>query len=394
MFLQTYMSSHVLLGDAFGISYPDAFTHPLIEYRALTTRAALIDLTHQTVLRLRGDDRVRFLNNMTTNDVAALTAGHGCHSALTTVKGKLVAELFVLARDEELVVIVAQGEGQAVIDTLDKHIIADDVTVENATAGVLSLEGPLCREVVWRLFPDAPIPLEPLSFVDVDYQGITVTLFRNGVTGEKGFQLIVPAAGIERIRDYLVQSGRGDDMELCGRAAWNMRRIENGLPWWNVDVGDNFPKESRLDHLVSYTKGCYLGQETLARMHHRGHPNWLLVGLRSSQMALPDFFDMMDEDLVTVEEDPDTVRYHVDVLSLVDMVDAGTELFPGSDASAGEEKAAGRLTSLTFSPRTGGALFMGYVRAPLAQTGNEFIFSTGDEVTRTTVTTLPIEESK
>jgi folate-binding protein YgfZ len=396
MFRQLYEATGVLLGKAFGEEYPDAFTHPLIEYRALTTRAALVDLTHWGALRLTGADRVRFLNNMITGNVASLGTGEGCKAVLTTVKGKLVAELLVLARTDELFVLVTQGDHRAVFEALDKHIIADDVELEDASDryGVMSVEGPKCRELVWKLFPDSPLPLEAMRFADTDYQDIPVTIVRGSVTGEKGLQLVVPADGIARIRDYLIQSGASEDAELCGRVAWNMRRIENGLPWWGVDVDGNFPAESRLDHLVDYEKGCYLGQETLARMHFRGHPNWLLVGLRCSQLALPSFFDQKDEELTSVEENPDVVLDHINALSLVDVLERNVELFSGSDASAGEQKPSGRLTSLTFSPRLRAALFLGYVRAPLAERGNEFVFSTGDEVTKTTITQLPIEESK
>jgi len=293
---------------------------------------------------------------------------------------------------------VSQGETREVAGALEKHIIADDVELEDASkrVGVLAIEGPKAREVVWRLFPDSPIPLEALSFVDVDYQGMPVTILRGSVTGERGFHVIASVDHIARVRDYLVQGGRADDMQLCGRVAWNMRRIEAGLPWWGVDVADNFPKESRLDHTVDYNKGCYLGQETLARMHFRGHPNWLLVGLRSPHPVPPDFFDLPDEELPTLESDADTVRAHIDALGLADAVDAGTELFAGSDASAGEGKAAGRLTSPSFSPRLRSALFLGYLRAALVEegAGAEFVFSTGDDVARTTIVQLPIEESK
>lgn len=397
MFIDTYKSGPVLLGEAFGVPYPEAFSHPVREYRALTTTAALIDLTHWGVVRLTGADRVTFLNNMTTNNVAALSTGRACHSAATTVKGKLVAELFVMVRDEELLVLVSQGDRRAVVETLDKHIIADDVTLEDTTDayGVLSVEGPKSREVVWRLFPKSPLPLEPLAFVDLDYQGIPVTVLRGSVTGEKGYHIIVPAGRIARIRDYLIQGGIAEDMELCGSVAWNMRRVEAGLPWWGVDVtGDNFPKEARLDDVVDYEKGCFLGQETLARMHYRGHPNWLLVGLRCSQMAPPGFLDAANDELPTVAGNADDVRGHVDALGLSNAVDRGTPLFAGADASAGEGKPSGRLTSLSFSPRLGAALFLGYVRQTMAGAGNEFVFSTGDEVAKTTITKLPIEESK
>ena len=117
MFAEQYKSEDVILKESFGVPYPEVFTDPQSEYHALTTTAALVDLCHWGALRLRGGDRVRFLNALTTNDVESLPAGRACHSALATVKGKLVAELFVLKREDELFVLVAQGDTTTVMAT-------------------------------------------------------------------------------------------------------------------------------------------------------------------------------------------------------------------------------------------------------------------------------------
>ena len=371
MFADTYKKDGVVLVDAFGTHYPESFTDPLREYESLVERVALVDLTHWGALRLTGGDRVTFLNNMVTNDVAKLGAGEGTHAALATTKGKLVAELFVLVRESELFVLVPQGSTQDVFTILTKHIIADDVTLEDVSNefGVLAVEGPRARDMAWRLFPDGPLPMESLAFGDTDYQGMPVVVLRNSVTGEKGFQFVIGASHIERIRNYLVQAGRGMDMELLGRAAWNMRRVENGLPWWGPDITDNFPKECRLDDVVSYDKGCYLGQETIARMHHRGHPNWLLVGLASA-------------DTVDAPAEPASSAGPATL--------AGIELFaPGESAAGG--KPAGRLTSPIHSPMRDGFLSLGYVRHEMAEPGTRFEFSLDGKTVELQIITLPID---
>src|SRR5712675_1794978 len=112
---------------------PDAFTDPATEYEALTHAAGIIDHAAPGVLRLRGKDRVRFLNAMVTNDVAKLAAGRSCAALITTTKGKIVAELLVLARADELMVVVLQGPVARVVEALESHIIADDVELENAS---------------------------------------------------------------------------------------------------------------------------------------------------------------------------------------------------------------------------------------------------------------------
>ena len=164
------------------------------------------------------------------------------------------------------------------------------------------------------------------------------------VAGGDGYCLIVGADGVHRIREYTIQSGRADDMSLAGRIAWNTRRVEAGIPWWGADVvaEQNFPAECRLDDVVSYTKGCFLGQETLARMFHRGHPNWLLVGL------------VPDGDIAGIDDglstDPQAGLYDKPLYRIDDT-----------------EKQCGRITSAVYSPAIEKPLLMGYVRTDLAE---------------------------
>jgi len=378
------------------VTPPDVVTHPILEYEALTHHVGLLDLPHVGVLRLTGNDRVRFLNAMVTNDVAALAKGTSCVALLTTTKGRVVAELLVLADAESLRVLVLQGSTERVAEALESHIIADDVTLENlsATHAVLSLEGPKCRDLVWRLFPREPLPIEPFKFTENAYQGMTATVVRHSVTGEKGLHMIIPRAHHERLRSYLEQGGVGMDMAVLGRAAWNMRRVEAGLPWYGVDVSeDNFPKEARLDDAVSYNKGCYVGQETIARMHYRGHPNWLLVGLSPvgevpSALRWPDGFEKPGE-LSSLTSNEAAVRAHTAVLAFANVPVIGAELFDA--AGAADAKSAGRITSAVFSPKLKQALFLGYVRAALATPESRFRLQLGSETASLSVVDLPLK---
>ena len=390
----------------------DVFTHPRLEYEALTHTIGLIDLSNVGVLRLRGADRVRFLNAMVTNDVAKLAAGTACDALLTTTKGRIVAELLILSRAEELLVLVMQGSTQRVFEAFDSHIIADDVQLTDMSAemAMFSLEGPKSREVVWRLFPREPLPLELLKFTENEYQGLHAMVVRHSVTGEKGMHVIVSRGQAERMHDFLVQAGIGMDMQLVGRVAWNMRRVEAGLPWYGLDISeDNFPKEARLDTHVSYEKGCYLGQETIARMHYRGHPNWLLAGLVAGDdapesLAYPERMEKIGE-LWSQVRDAGAVNTDAAALSL-DRA-AGAELFTpeaddvqsisnaiseGSPVSEGQSprKAAGRITSGAMSPRLKHALFLGYVRAAHAEVGTKFRARVAGVDLTLTVVALPL----
>lgn len=409
-------------------THPDVFTHPRLEYEALVAGVALIDLPRVGVLRLSGADRVRFLNAMVTHDVATLAAGSARESLVTTTKGRIVAELLVLARPDDLVVLVMQGETARVAETLESHIIADDVRLENVTAafGVLSLEGPKCRDLVWRIFPRQPLPLGPLTFTENEYQGMHATVVRHSVAGGKGLHVVVPRTHLARMREYLVQGGRGMDLCVAGRVAWNMRRIEAGLPWFgagasgeraerNVDVTEaNFPAEARLEDHVSYDKGCYLGQETIARMHHRGHPNWLLVGLSPEgevpgALRYPEGMDAGAE-MPSLSGYEAAARAQVAALSFAGVAVVGAELFAVGGADSAAELAevsgavtpdaatadavatrvAGRITSAAFSPILKCALFLGYVRAGLAGPGARFELRLGGESVSLATVELPL----
>jgi folate-binding protein YgfZ len=417
MFVDLYRAEHVPLGTMAGIPYPQAFSHPRLEYEAITHAVALLDLSHVGVLRLTGSDRVRFLNAMVTNDVAALATGTACQALVTTTKGRVVAELLVLARAQELLVLVTQGSAPRVVDALESHIIADDVTLENLSGefGVLAVEGPKCRDLVWRIFPREPLPLERLKFTENEYQGMRATVIRHSVTGEKGLLVIVDRGHIERMRDYLVQGGVGMDARPAGRVAWNLRRMEGGLPWFEVDVTeDNFPAEARLETHVSYEKGCYLGQETIARMHYRGHPNWLLVGLTTADdapasLGYPPRLENLRE-LPVLANAADDARADSAAMAFEHTPVAGVELFTlgngdvesyADDVAEGApayadtsaRKPVGRLTCAALSPLLKRALFLGYVRASLAQAGTQVRGHLGGMDVTLTVVDLPLTRS-
>jgi folate-binding protein YgfZ len=393
VFIETYRSADVPLSDAFGGPYPDAFSHPRLEYEMLTHTAGLIDLSHWGVLRLTGSDRVRFLNAMVTNDVASLGTGSSCAALMTTTKGKIYAQLLVLARAQELLVLVMQGPTARVVEALESHIIADDVVLTDLSAayGVLSSEGPKCRELVWRVFPREPLPLRPGEFTENEYQGMHATVVRHSVAGDKGMHVIVARDDLERMRDYIVQGGVGIDCGPVGRVAWNIRRVENGLPWFGSDVTeDNFPGESRLGDHVNYEKGCYLGQETIARMHHRGHPNWQLVGLTvpGDTPCTPAYQERWEDlaELPTLGRDAPAAQADLRAMGAPQHA-VGTELFAGAGA---ERKSAGRITSGVLSPRLKKPLFLAMVRATVASPGNTLDTTLGGKPVTLAVVDLPV----
>lgn len=191
----------------------------------LQTRTVIADQSGWARLRVSGPDRKRFLQGMVTNDVAGLAVGGFCRAALLNVKGRVLAVVDVLAEDDAFLVLTEPATGDAVRQVLEKHAIMDDVTFAPADVPVHRVWD--TPEAVWT----APPVLEARA------------------------------------------GSPEDEVEV--------RRIEGGLPRYGVDVSeDAFPFEANLEAAISYTKGCYIGQEVVARAHARGHANRRLVGLR------------------------------------------------------------------------------------------------------------------
>jgi aminomethyltransferase len=379
MLSEFYKSERIPLSEAFGGEYPRYFVHPLAEYRALARHCGVIDLTHWRVLRATGGDRARFLNAMVTNDVAALEPSRGRHAMMTTVKGKILSELFVFARKADHLLLVPQGDFDETLGALRKHIVSDDVVIDDVSAdcAIIAVEGPKAKGVVGLLFRPGPFPKSPLDIVEREFEKSSVQVIQNSVSGETGYHVLVPSSEALRIRNYLVQAARGADGLPVGLDAWNIRRVEKGLPWYGVDFdGDNFPQETRLGHAVSYTKGCYRGQETLARLEHRGHVNRLLVGLAPEEGlgAFPKDLAARLSEIAGLSDRIPESDYRKRSASDADALDLGA-LFPSgavltAKAHTGGEKneprshrTIGAVTSSVFSFALGSPLCLGYVRA-------------------------------
>lgn len=377
MLTEAYKRENIHLTSSFGVEYPSYFIHPVVEYQSLVKSAGVIDLTHWKTFRLSGKDRQSFLNAMVTNDVASLEDGRGCHSLITTIKGKIIAELFVFVREEDVLVFVPQGDAAEAYDVLAKHIISEDVTIEDLSKGfgVMAIEGPKAREILWRVFPKGPLPSGQFRGVMRQLKDLDVYVMGNSVTGEAGYHMMIPGERIERVRDYLVQASRGSDGLPVGGIVWNMRRVEKGLPWYGTDfTGDNFPDETRLGDAISYDKGCFRGQETLARLHHRGHVNRLLMGLATEDRDVPQgvrkLVSEFEDEINNYEESDLKGRAEpiARALDLTSIVAPDTELFATNDATD-PSKAAGRVTSIAYSPQIKKPLLLGIVRRELAEAG-------------------------
>src|SRR3954469_6467168 len=237
------------------------------DYERLREAVGLVDRSARGKLRLTGAEAVDYLQGQVTNDIEALAPGSGCYAALLTHKGKMLADMRVL-RGEDYVWIDTEPEGlPALVRNASMFSIGRDVRHEDVTAGysILSLIGPEAREPL-----DDPPPREEHSFTTGEH-GVYVAT-------DLGVDVICQAADAAAVREAL-------GVEQVSEEAAECIRIESGRPRFSIDVGsDTIPQEAGLnERAVSFTKGCYVGQETVARLHYKGKPNRRLRGLRLAE---------------------------------------------------------------------------------------------------------------
>jgi tRNA-modifying protein YgfZ len=233
------------------------------DYELVTETAGLVDRSDRAKFLVRGGDAADFLQGQVSNDVEALEPGTGCYATILSHKGKLRTDLRVL-RGADWFWLDTEAIGHAVLEhMLRTYSLGRDVQYEDVTdsRALLSLVGPAARE---RL--DAAAPDEEHSFV----------------SGEHGLY-VATLLGV----DVLCEPGTSLGVESVSEEAAECVRIEAGRPRLGFDMdSETMPQEAGInDRAVSFTKGCYVGQETVARLHYKGKPNRHLRGLRLSEPA-------------------------------------------------------------------------------------------------------------
>jgi folate-binding protein YgfZ len=249
------------------------------KYRALTEGCGLVDRAGRGRLALTGADRRTFLHGQVTQDIEGLEPGHGRYAALLTHKGKMLSDLRVLDLGDELLLSCERAGLQELFNMIRRYKLGSDVEVHKRTLemGELSLIGPQARQVAGA---DALGP-EEHDNVPAELAGRPVVL----VATDLGVDVFCDAAATEDVRAALLTAGAAEVTE----AAAELVRVESGRPRYGADLDDSvIPQEAGLnERAVSFTKGCYVGQETVARLFYRGKPNRHLRGLKLSAPVEP-----------------------------------------------------------------------------------------------------------
>lgn len=293
-----------------------------VGYQAAKTASAWADLSAREQLRVVGGDRVSFVQGMVSNDVVKLEAGASQYVTMLTAKGAMVADGRVLKRFEDVVIDVEPGAGKTVKDFLEKYLISEDAEVQAAPdLAVIGLFGPSHIELLGKLPPGALLRI---------------------LVGLHGSQVdaLIQRDSLAAVAEALTGVPKLDAQTL------EVLRVEAGEPLWGAElVPTTIPLEASLDRAISYTKGCYIGQEVIARATHRGQMQRKLTGLLLGELAPP----------------------------------------PGTELRRGDKK-VGWVTSVVKSPKRGQNIALGYVHRDANAEGTVLELATSGTAT---VTALP-----
>lgn len=255
------------------------------ELRSVREDVGLFRLPGRAVLEVSGGDRVRWLDGMLSADVKSLAFGGGAPGLLLTRQGRIVADLYVLARSESFWLELEAVALAGVRERLAGYVIADDVTLDDRRDALvrLALEGPRAAERLAAASADVG-GLAAYGWREVTLSGAAVSAAAWAFSGLSGFQLFVPAAAAAAVCDALLAAGcaaaSADTLECL--------RIAAGVPWLGRELDETvLPAEARLEAAISISKGCYTGQEVVTRLRSRGRVGHLLVGLRFEGESLP-----------------------------------------------------------------------------------------------------------
>jgi folate-binding protein YgfZ len=251
------------------------------ELEAITTHAGLVDRSDRVRLEISGPDRAKFLHNLTTNDIKRLAVGRGCEAFVTSPQGKTIGYLILLAADDTVIARADPGGDVLALPHFRKYGVFDDVSIDDrsSTTFELHLFGPQAVELARRAA--GRLPDEEYSHVLTEIGGDVVRLVREAPAMSAGLTVIgaKPAAGA--VKKSLLEFGRDLGLIEVDAAAFDIFRIEAGTPVFGKEITEkNLPQEFGRDgRAINFVKGCYLGQETVARIDALGHVNQLLKGL-------------------------------------------------------------------------------------------------------------------
>jgi len=324
-----------------------------LHYGYLRRSAGVLDMSSRSRVCVTGADRQRFVNGQVTNNVKDLNAGQGCYAALVTAKGKMQSDLFIYCLPDELLLDFEPGLTAAVTERLERYVIADDVQVVDVGSvyGMLTVQGLRSADVVRAVGLEPPSA--PLNWSRSGSTGAEIYCMKNARGTVSGFDVFVPAGQAGAMRERLIEAAAKLEGGASSIGALEIVRIESGIPRFGVDMDEtNLASEAGIEaRAISYSKGCYIGQEVISRIRAFGQVAKSLRGLRFPT-------------------------------ELSRLPQKGDKLFH-------DGKEVGYVTSSCRSYALQGNIALGYVRREHNPAGTELYFEAADSRAKVVVCDLP-----
>jgi folate-binding protein YgfZ len=348
---------------------PEQFSSFADEYRAAREAVAIFDTNWHTIVELTGPDRVRYLNAIVSNDVKTLGEGRGTLALLLKPQGHILAELEIYALQDKLLVLSHASVRERTVATLDKFIIMDDVTLSDVTEqfGSLAIGGPRAGTVIAEACGLALEGFSEHAIAEVQIDGVTCHLIRHSHFGLPGAEIIAPREHLGLLWKNLRASVIAQHGAAIGMRAVNSLRLEAGIPWFPDDFNDTvIPHEAALEAThISFSKGCYTGQEIVERVRSRGQVNRRRVQLKFSVANPPAALTRL-------------YAGHADTQSAESKAaQSAIANTPATQSAVADPKEVGVVTSSAFSPAANAAIAMAYVRREYNAPGTVLDFTGG-----------------
>ena len=276
---EAHRKEGALMKERDGWSVPASFGDVLREYNAVRGRGAgLIDLSARGRIEVSGTEAVQFLNGLITNDVKTLEDNAWMAAVFPNVQGRILAAARVIRREGSFLFETEAATSEQIMKTLGRFTLAGDFHIRDLTVetALLSVQGAGASDVIRAVLTEQAASVERGRVASAQFEQESVHVIRATHTAEDGFDIFVSANAAPLLWNAL----RGAGAIAVGDDALEILRIEAGLPRYGVDMDETrVVLETGLDEAVSYTKGCYIGQEIIARIHWRGHVAKRLAGL-------------------------------------------------------------------------------------------------------------------
>ncbi len=326
---------------------PFTYANTTEEYWTIKKAVGLADISHLGRLRITGKDRVSFLNGLLTNDISQLKENKGQRSALLNSKARVLADLHLYAQPDGLLIDTGESPASHVKEILDRFIITEDVQIQDSSQDLvqLTVQGPRSSQVVKEVLgPEA----QDLKQLEQKTLGPSTIIARDR-TGQTGYDIILPALEAEPVWHGFLLNGGDLGLNPVGSQALEILRLEAGYPKYATDIDENtIILEAGFKDAINFNKGCYLGQEVVARATHIGRVNKQLVGLEV--------------------ETKDSVSPRSKLMS--------------------DGREAGFITSAAFSPGLGRVASLGYANREFAKEGTRVNVQSGQTSLAAVVTKI------